>query len=354
MTPDSRRPGPLGRLAGLAYRRRGTVLIAWAVALAIAFGLSAAWGGEFTNGASAPGSDSLQAQSLLSERFPTQSGDTVTVVVRADNVSGTGIWNAVRRLLGELERMPHVASVDDPYSVKGSITPDSRTLVARVYLDVTNPNDMPIEDTEKLLAAAKAAERDGLNVALGGREMQLAEANRSGSEILGLLAAALILLIMVGSVVAAGLPLAMALGGLAVSSSLVGLAAAVVDVPSFAPVIAMTLGIALGIDYALLMVTRFREFRAMGLDPEAATVAALSVRDPATWISAHRKLREPWLKLLRDGLRGRGVPARRATVLARLVLDALDGLMLDRLVTGDTARVDAAARALAQLLAHQR
>src|SRR5882724_13427913 len=76
-TPVARRLGPLGRLGGLAYRRRGTVLIAWAVALAVAFGLSAAFGGEFTNGSSVPGSDSEQAQSLLGERFPAQSGDTV-------------------------------------------------------------------------------------------------------------------------------------------------------------------------------------------------------------------------------------------------------------------------------------
>jgi putative drug exporter of the RND superfamily len=80
---------------------------------------------------------------------------------------------------------------------------------------------------------------------------------------------------MFGSVVAAGLPLAMAIAGLAVSFGLVGLAAAVVDVPDFAPTIGMALGLALGIDYALLMVTRFREWRAMGLDPEAATVATL-------------------------------------------------------------------------------
>ena len=86
--------------------------------------------------------------------------------------------------------MPHVTSVEDPYATKGAITPDGRTLVARVYLDVTNPNDMPVEDTKKLLAAAKAAERDGLNIALGGRAVQLAEANQSGSEMIGLIAAA--------------------------------------------------------------------------------------------------------------------------------------------------------------------
>ncbi len=284
-THDGPRPGPLGRLAGLAYRRRGRVLLAWAVALAVAFGLSAALGGEFTTSSSAPGSDSEQAQRLMSERFPVQSGDTVKVVVRADDVTSAEVRGGVNALLGELGRMPHVTSVEDPYSANGSITPDGQTLVARVYLDVINANDMPIEDTKQLLAVAEAAKHDGMNIVLGGRAVQLAETNQSSAEMIGLIAAAVILLIMFGSVVAAGLPLAVAIGGLAVSSSLVGLAAAVVDVPTFAPVIGMSLGIALGIDYALLMVTRFREWRAMGLDPEAATVATLDTAGRAVLVA---------------------------------------------------------------------
>jgi RND superfamily putative drug exporter len=313
VTPDAPRPGPLGRLGGLAYRRRGRVLIAWAVALAIAFGLSAAFGGEFANDSSAPGSDSAQAQSLLGERFPTQSGDTERVVVRSDNVNDAGVRSAVKALLGELERVPHVTSVEDPYATKGAITPDGRTLVARVYLDVINPNDMPKEDTEKLLAAAAAAERDGLNVAIGGRAVQTAEANQSGSEMIGLLAAAVILLIMFGSVVAAGLPLAMALGGLAVSSSLVGLAAAAVGVPSFAPVIGMVLGIALGIDYALLMVTRFREWRAVGLDPEAATVATLDTAGRSVLVAGGTVM----VSML--GLFAVGLPVMNGTAVVTMV-----------------------------------
>ncbi len=261
------------------------MLIAWAVALAAAFGLSAAFGGEFTNGSFAPGSDSSQAQRLLAERFPAQSGDTVQVVVRADDVTSAGVQREVNALLGELGHMPYVAAVADPYATEGSITPDGRTLVARVYLDVSNPNDMPVENTEQLLATAEAAQRDGLEIALGGRAVQLAEANQSPAEMTGLIAAAVILLIMFGSVVAAGLPLAMAIGGLAVSASLVGVVAAVVDVPDFAPVIGMALGIALGIDYALLMVTRFREWRAMGLDPEAATVATLDTAGRAVLVA---------------------------------------------------------------------
>jgi RND superfamily putative drug exporter len=285
VSPDAPRPGPLGRLGGLAFRWRGRVLIAWVLALAVAFGLSAAFGGEFAPGAAIPGSDSTKAQDLLEERFPAQSGDMVQVVVRADDVTGTEVRGEVNALLGALGRLPHVAAMADPYTTDGAIAPDGRTLVADMYLDVTTANEMPVEDTEQLLATAEAAERDGLDVVLGGRAVQLAEANQAGSEMIGLAAAAVILLIMFGSVVAAGLPLAIAIGGLAVSSSLVGVAAAIVDVPDFASVIGMMLGIALGIDYALLMVTRFREWRAVGLGPEAATVATLDTAGRAVLVA---------------------------------------------------------------------
>jgi RND superfamily putative drug exporter len=282
---DPSRPGPLGRLAGLAYRRRGTVLIAWVFALAAAIGLSAAFGGEFSTDNSVPGSDSKQAQTLLDERFPAQSGVPVDVVVQADDVTGADVQGEVNALFSELGSMPFVTAVEDPFSTRGAIAPDGRTLVARVHLDVANANDMPVDDSRQLLAAAEAAERDGLEISLGGRAIQLAQESEAGSEMIGLAAAAVILLIMFGSVVAAGLPLAMALAGLAVSASLTGLVAAVVDVPEFAPILGMMLGIALGIDYALLMVTRFREWRAVGLDPEAATVATLDTAGRAVLVA---------------------------------------------------------------------
>ena len=271
-----------------AFRRRGMVLLAWLLALGLAIGLSAAFGGEIANGAS-PAGLGLRAgtDACWSERFPAQSGDRVEVVVRADDVAGAEVrasrsrrcsvsWDACRTSRRWRIRTPP----------RLRVSPDGRTLVARVYLDVTNPNDMPVEDTERLLAAAAEAERDGLEVALSGRAVQLAEAPEPGStEMLGLIAAAVILLITFGSLVAAGLPLAMAIGGLVVSSSLVGLAAAVVDVPDFAPLIGAMLGIAVGIDYALLMVTRFREWRAVGLDPETATVATLDTAGRAVLVA---------------------------------------------------------------------
>jgi RND superfamily putative drug exporter len=287
--PDVPRPGPLGRLAGLSFRRRGLVLIAWVIALGAAIGLSSAFGGDLTNGASLPGSDSQRAQDLLAERFPAQSGDRIDVVVRADDVTGSEVRGKVEALLGQLGGMPHVAEVEDPYAsdaaVAQAVSPDGRTLVARMYLDVVNRNDMPVEDTERLLAAAGAAEGDGLQVALSGGAVQQAEAPENNAEMIGLIAAAMILLIVFGSLVAAGLPLAMAVASLAVSSSLVGLVAAVADVPDFATTIAALLGIAVGIDYALLMVTRFREWRAAGLSLEAATVATLDTAGRAVLVA---------------------------------------------------------------------
>ena len=268
------RVGPLGRLAGWAFRRRGRVLLAWVAAFAAATGLAAAFAGDFAADYSAPGSDSRQARDLMAERFPAQAGDTIDVVVQAEGgVTTADVRSDVTDLLADLETMPHVASVDDPYAAPGAISADGQTLVAHLTLDLTNPVDMPIEDTEDLLAAADGADRPGLEVSLGGQSIQMAEQGEIGSETIGLAAAAVILLLTFGSVVAAGLPIVTAVAGLAVSGTLTGLVAAVIDVPDWSTSLATMMGIGIGIDYVLLMVTRFREWRAAGLDPHAATVA---------------------------------------------------------------------------------
>ena len=270
------RPGPLGRLAGVAYRRRGRVILGWLAAFALVIGLSAAFAGNFAADYSAPGSDSKQAQDLLAQRFPVQAGDTVDVVVRSDTgVTGSAVRSDVTALLRELGGMPHVAAVEDPYSTPGDISRDGKTLVSHLKLDVANPVDMPVTDSKKLLDVAQAAERPGLDIALGGQTIQAAEQGAIGSEGIGIAAAAIILLLTFGTVVAAGLPILVAVAGLAVSSTLIGLVAAVVDVPDWSTSLAAMMGIGIGIDYMLLMVTRFREWRGVGLDPEAATVATL-------------------------------------------------------------------------------
>jgi len=276
--------GPLGRLARLAYRNRGRTVLLWLAALMLAAGLSAAFGGDFAADYSAPGSDSKAAQDLLREKFPAQSGEVVDVVVKVDGGVATARGD-VRSLLDEMKAVPHVASVDDPFAVPGGISPDGGTLVAHLRLDVTNPTDMPHVDSERLLDIAKAADRPGLDVALGGQSINLAEQGEIGSEGIGLLAAAVILLLTFGSVVAAGLPILTAVAGLAVSSTLTGLVLRFVDAPDWSTALATMMGIGIGIDYVLLMVTRFREWRAAGLDPEAATVATLDTAGRAVMVA---------------------------------------------------------------------
>ncbi|MDG6105191.1 MMPL family transporter [Dactylosporangium aurantiacum] len=274
--PDLPNPvlGPLGRLARVAYRRRGRTLVAWAVALVAAVVLSMAFGGEFAADYSAPGSDSKAAQRLLQERFASQSGATVTVVVRADN-GVAGAKSDVQALLAKLATAPHVAGVADPFAAPGGISADGRTAVADLRLDVVNPDDMPVEASQRLIDIAGEFGRDGLKVALGGQSIQRAEQGEIGSEGIGLAAAIIILLLMFGSVIAAGLPVLVAVAGLAVSSTLTGVLIRFVDAPDWSTSLATMMGIGIGIDYVLLMVTRFREWRAAGLDPEAATVATL-------------------------------------------------------------------------------
>jgi RND superfamily putative drug exporter len=285
-TPSADRPGPLGRLADVAFRHRGRTVLAWVATLMLAVGLTAAFGGEFTADYSAPGSDSSQAQDLLESRFPSQAGDTVDVVVRADaGVEDPAVRSDVQALLADLSAVRHVETVEDPYATPGAVSADGRTLSAQIRLDVVNPVDMPVPASERMIALAEDAARPGLDVALGGQTVTQGEAAEIGSEGIGLAAAAVILLITFGSVVAAGLPLLVAVAGLAVSATLTGLLIAVVDAPDWSTSLATMMGIGIGVDYTLLMVTRFREWRAAGLDPRAATVATLDTAGRAVIVA---------------------------------------------------------------------
>ena len=273
--PSSPRVGPLGRLARVTFRRRGRTVLAWLGTLVVAVLLSMSFGGEFTADYSAPGSDSKEAQTLLEDRFPAQAGDTVDVVVRADG----GVQGQEQAVAGPAGRARRGRRTSRRSPTRSRTPPASartaRTLVAHLRLDVENPVDMPIADSEQMLDIADEASSAGFQVGLGGQSIVQAEQGEIGSEGLGLAAAAIILLIMFGSLVAAGLPILMAVAGLAVSSTLTMVVISFVDAPDWSTSLATMMGIGIGIDYALLMVTRFREWRAAGLDPEAATVATL-------------------------------------------------------------------------------
>ena len=314
-TPEpGHRPGALGRLAGVAFRHRALTLVAWLVAFGVAFGLSTALAGDFTADYSAPGADSTRAQQLLEERFPAASGAQIDVVVRADAaVTDPATRQEVTGLLRGFAAGPDVAGVGDPYTTPGAISADGRVLLTRITLDHPRAADVPPASVKALLDQAAEASGPGLAVSLGGEAVGLTEQGAIGSEVIGLAAAAVILLLTFGSVVAAGLPIGTALAGLAVSSMLTGLIAAVMPVPDWSTSLATMIGIGVGIDYALLLVTRFREFRVAGLDSQRATVAALDTAGRAVLLAGGTVV----VSML--GLFGMGLAYMRGAALVTII-----------------------------------
>ena len=132
------------------------------------------------------------------------------------------------------------------------------------------PGAIPHSTGETLIDLAQRTSGDGVRVELGGQVIANAQEGEVSSEMVGLAIAAIVLLLTFGSIVAAGLPMATALFGLGISSALIGGLAAVMDVPDWAPALASMLGIGVGIDYALLIVTRYRSALAAGLAPREA------------------------------------------------------------------------------------
>ena len=268
--------GPLGRLARAAFRHQIRTIVLWCLAFGLALAASSAWGGAFRADYSAPGSDSRAAYDLLKKALPASAAAHVTVVARSDRpINSSSARVEVRALMREISAVPAVTKVTDPFSSPAAVSPDRHTVVATVSLDVDDPVDLPKTSAQALLRLAAQSSHDRLTVALGGDAIANAEAPPIGSEGIGLAFATLILLLMFGSVVAAGLPLLVALAGLAVSAMLTGLVTALLPVPDWSTSLATMMGIGVGIDYALLMVTRYREWRAAGLSSEDATVATL-------------------------------------------------------------------------------
>jgi putative drug exporter of the RND superfamily len=260
--------GRLGRLGAFVHRHRGRVVLGWVAALVAVLALTPMLKGTFDADFATKGSESERASSVLAQRFAGRSGDTISVVWKADSgAQAPAIRTRVQRFLGAAERVEGIGSAG-PIRVAPDRTIASTTLELdrRIW-------DLPDSTGTKLIDLAERASGDGLTVALGGGPIRMAEGG-GGPEGYGLLGAAVVLLVAFGSIVAAGLPLAIALVGLGISASLIGVLAAVMDVPSFAPAIAGLLGIGVGVDYALLVLTRFRAALDGGADVGAALVEA--------------------------------------------------------------------------------
>jgi RND superfamily putative drug exporter len=259
----------LRRLVTWSYDRRRRVVALWVAALVAATVLAGVAGGDNEVDFTVPGSDSAEAVELLQDRFPVFAGGNVDVVYAAEGgVTGPDVTGRIDRLAAELGDVPNVVAADP-----GPVSPDGSTGVLQVRFDLPG-EQLPTTSVERVMDLAGATEGDGLRIELGGYPIETVEQQEAGSESVGLLAALVILLVAFGSALAAGLPLVIAGFGLGVALGGVWLMANVLDVPDFGVQIATMIGIGVGIDYALFIVTRFRSALAEGRTPRDAVLLA--------------------------------------------------------------------------------
>jgi len=268
----------LVQLADWCYRQRRLVVVLWIAALAAAFALASTFGGDTKQDYLQPGSESQAAAHTLQAEFPQKAGDTVQVVLHSeDGFSLAAVRTQAEKIFTNVAADPQVMGVASPFGEGGAgqISHDGTTAYGLVALDKTADEYTPAQ-ARALIAPILAAGDDNLRVEVGGSVATLSQTTPAGGEGIGLIAAALILLFIFGSAVAMGLPLLTAVFGLGMSIALGELLRRVLDVPDWATPTAAMVGIGVGIDYALLIVTRYRSSLAEGREPRQATLTAIA------------------------------------------------------------------------------
>ena len=275
---EHRHEGWLAGLARACSRHRWRTIGSWIVLVVAIIGGSASFGGTLVDEFTIPDSDAQRATDLLEQRFTQRSGDAAQLVfaVPEGRLDAGGAKAAVDQALEAADGVPGVQSVGDPFAgTGGQLSEDGRIAFADVQFSEA-AFDVPAEDVDALRDDTGAAvEGSGVELQFTGPVIQGSEAPQTGtSELLGLLAAIIILIVMLGSAVAAGLPIVLALLSVGLGLSLLTLAAAVTNFNTITPVLATMIGLGVGIDYALFIVTRFRQGLHDNLSPEDAAAAA--------------------------------------------------------------------------------
>ena len=274
-TPDTP-TGALARLAARCALHPWRTLVAWAAAFVLVVGSASAFGGKLVNEYVIKGSDSQAAVDLLEERFPEQSGEFAQIVFTSDDgMTDAQSREAVAAARKTAADVPGVIGVGDPYTgTGGAVSADGEVAFVNVQFDKP-ASEVTAEDKALLEDGVRTAVGDGsTTVEFGGPVMSQVEADSRTSEMLGIGAAMIVLLIVFGSAVAMAVPITLAVVSVGIGLSLLTLGAALTSFNSITPILATMIGLGVGIDYALFIVTRFRQGLADGLSPvQAATTA---------------------------------------------------------------------------------
>lgn len=269
----------LARLGRASFRRRGLVTSLW-VLLLVVFGVGAfTMSGQTSNSVTIPGTEAQQAIDRLEEKFPEAGVGKGTVNVAVAPPEGEQLDpTVVAGLVEDLGTAPNVATVVDPFEAK-SIAPDGSLALVQVVYALPSP-EVTDADRDALQATAQATRDAGWTVEFGGDAMQGIPVTQA-TEGVGVVVAAIVLVVTFGSLIAAGLPLLTALIGVGIGMAGITALSGVVDLNANTPVLALMIGLAVGIDYALFIVSRHRSELENGASPEDAAATAVGTAGSA-------------------------------------------------------------------------
>ncbi len=275
----TRHTNRLGRLARWCFRHRRWVLAMWLVLLVGVTAAGRIAGSGFRDKFETPGSESQHALDFLRSRFPSHAGDGAQVVFdTAGPVTSPANRAAITETLSRLDGLPHVAAVRSPLApaAAGQISPGGHIAYATVEFDRTT-DALSKHTVQRVVDRARAMRHPGFDVVLGGAPIwKVQKFDYGGAEGAGILAAVVILLLTFGSVIAMGLPILTALFGVAAAFGALDLLSHGLVTPTFSPELAAMVGIGVGIDYALFVVTRYRQALHDGSGPQEAVTVALA------------------------------------------------------------------------------
>ena len=282
--------GVLYGLARFCVRRKLIVLAVWLVAAVALVAISHRMGDNTNDNLSLPGTDSQRATDILSRSFPVQANGTSPIVLHARNgkLTDSKYSGAVNEAAADLAKNSDVASVINPLTPQGAsaLSKDKATGYLSVGLKVS-PGSLSEEDAQHIIdAAAKPAEAAGLEVQTGGqRGQKVSKPSTESSELIGIIAAMLILTFTFGTVVAMLVPIITAIFALLTTLAIIRILGHVVTVPTVAPTLATMIGLGVGIDYALFIVTRHLRGLNDGLEMDESIARAAATSGGAVFFA---------------------------------------------------------------------
>ena len=260
-------------------RHRKITVFSWLAVLIITGALAASLGSDFNEDFKPPKSDSQQAYDMLTKNYPAQAGDTGQIVVQSDGgVKDPAVQKQVEEALAKIGKVEGISSVVSPYSKEGAsqISPDGTTAFATINWSEFVTQTTLKTQVDPVLDIVKESRTDDVRFECGGGPCQFAQQSESGgAEVIGVIAAMIVLFIMFGTFIAMGMPIITAIIAVMASSSMIAVLSNVINTAEFATFLSIMIGLGVGIDYALFVVTRFRQNMREGMEPTEAVISSM-------------------------------------------------------------------------------